>query len=483
MSLYKELSYETDNDIDTVKAIQFCVLSPQEIERRSVVEVLTNESYNGTEPVKNGLFDSRMGVIENNKICATCESKNNFCPGHFGHIKLAKPVYHIQFFEYVHKVLKCVCFRCSKLILDNPADIQAIISKKHSRMKRFEIAYKLCQKTKRKFCDMEGGCRARRPDRIKKDGFVKIVMEWNVEDSEEPKKVHFDAEDVLRILERISDEDAEILGFHRKYNRPEWMICTVLPVPPPAVRPSVRTETGQRMEDDLTHKLNDIVKYNLAIKSRIEKNCTKEQIAMQTMMLQYHVATLVDNQIPGMSPSVQRTGRPLRSLFERLKSKEGRIRGNLMGKRVDFSARTVITPDPNISIDEIGVPVKIAMNLTFPDVVNEYNKEMLTQLVRNGPGKYPGAKYVKKRDPYRTIRLKNMDTSQINLEIGDVVDRHLINGDYVLFNRQPSLHKMSMQGHRVRVMPFDTFRLNVCVTKNYNADFDGDIHLVSNRWG
>jgi DNA-directed RNA polymerase II subunit RPB1 len=308
-------------------------------------------------------------------------------------------------------------------------------------------------------------------------------MEWNVEDSEEPKKVHFDAEDVLRILERISDEDAEILGFHRKYNRPEWMICTVLPVPPPAVRPSVRTETGQRMEDDLTHKLNDIVKYNLAIKSRIEKNCTKEQIAMQTMMLQYHVATLVDNQIPGMSPSVQRTGRPLRSLFERLKSKEGRIRGNLMGKRVDFSARTVITPDPNISIDEIGVPVKIAMNLTFPDVVNEYNKEMLTQLVRNGPGKYPGAKYVKKRDPYRTIRLKNMDTSQINLEIGDVVDRHLINGDYVLFNRQPSLHKMSMQGHRVRVMPFDTFRLNVCVTKNYNADFDGDIHLVSNRWG
>ena len=474
MSLYKELSYETDNDIETVKAIQFCILSPQEIERRSVVEVLTNESYNGTEPVKNGLFDSRMGVIENNKICGTCEQKNNFCPGHFGHIRLAKPVYHIQFFEYVHKVLKCVCFRCSKLVLDNPADIQAIVSKKHSRMKRFEMAYKLCQKTKRKFCDMEGGCRARRPDRIKKDGFVKIVMEWNVEDEEEPKKVNFDAEEVLRLLERISDEDAEILGFHRKFNRPEWMICTVLPVPPPAVRPSVRTETGQRMEDDITHKLNDIVKYNLAIKSRIEKNCTKEQIAVQVMMLQYHVATLVDNQIPGMSPSVQRTGRPLRSLFERLKSKEGRIRGNLMGKRVDFSARTVITPDPNISIDEIGVPVRIAMNLTFPDVVNEYNIEMLTRLVHNGPGKYPGAKYVKKRDPYRTIRLKNMDTTQIELEIGDVVDRHLINGDYVLFNRQPSLHKMSMQGHRVRVMPFDTFRLNVCVTKNYNADFDGD---------
>jgi hypothetical protein len=181
-------------------------------------------------------------------------------------------------------------------------------------------------------------------------------MEWKIDGEDEPKKLQLDAEDVLRILERISDEDAEIMGFHRKYNRPEWMICTILPVPPPAVRPSVRTETGQRMEDDLTHKLNDIVKYNGAIKSRIEKNCTKEQIGMQTTMLQYHVATLVDNQIPGIGPSVQRTGRPLRSLFERLKSKEGRIRGNLMGKRVDFSARTVITPDPNISIDEIGVP-------------------------------------------------------------------------------------------------------------------------------
>lgn len=483
MSLYKELLYNTDHDIDTVKGIQFCILSPKEIETRSVVEVLKTDTYFGAEPAKNGLFDSRMGVIENNKLCSTCEQKNSFCPGHFGHIKLARPVFHIQFFGYVKKVLSCVCLRCSKLMIDKDSpELMSILSKKHSRMKRFELVYKLC-KTKKKECNMEGGCLARRPDKITKDGIMKLlVMEWKMDGNEEPKRIPYDAEDVLRILQRISDADAEIMGFHPKYNRPEWMICTVLPVPPPAVRPSVRTETGQRMEDDLTHKLGDIVKFNNLVKTRIEKNCTKEQIDLIVAMLQYHVATLVDNQIPGMSPSVQRTGRPLRSLFERLKSKEGRIRGNLMGKRVDFSARTVITPDPNISIDEIGVPIKIAMNLTFPDVVNQYNQEFLTQLVRNGPDKYPGAKYVKKHNPYRTIRLKNMDTSSIILEVGDIVDRHLVNGDYVLFNRQPSLHKMSMQGHRVRVMPYDTFRLNVCGTKSYNADFDGDIHLVSNRW-
>jgi DNA-directed RNA polymerase II subunit RPB1 len=465
MSIYKELAY--DHVVDTVKSIQFCVMSPDEILKRSVAEILTTDTYVGTEPVKNGLFDPRMGVIDNNKLCGTCGQKNTFCPNHFGHIVLAKPVFYIQFFEYVRKILRCVCWRCSRIMLDlDSPEVQAILGKKHTRAKRFELMYKLCSKNKKKYCDCEGGCGAKRPDKITKDGVLKIAMEWKDTDAEEAKKQIFNAEDVLRILKRLRDEDIEHLGFHRKFNRPEWMICTIMPVAPPAVRPSVRNDTGQRMEDDLTHKLCDIVKANNQIKQKLEKvdkGYTREQLDVYVTLLQYHVATLVDNQIPGMGPSVQRTGRPLRSLFERLKSKEGRIRGNLMGKRVDFSARTVITPDPCISIDEIGVPIKIAMNLTFPEIVNQYNIEELTKYVRNGPEVYPGAKYIRKSNPQRTIRLKNIDTSELELEIGDVVDRHMMNGDYVLFNRQPSLHKMSMQGHRVRVMPFDTFRLNACV--------------------
>ena len=142
-----------------------------------------------------------------------------------------------------------------------------------------------------------------------------------------------------------------------------------------------------------------------------------------------------------------------------------------MGKRVDFSARSVITPDPNISIDELGVPFKVAMNLTFPEVVNQWNREYLTKCVRNGPEVYPGAKYWRLgNQKHLTKQLKNMDRESIVLEDGDIVDRHLRDGDYVLFNRQPSLHKMSMMAHRVRVMPYDTFRLNVLVTASYNAD-------------
>ena len=467
-SLYRELAY--DVEIETVKGIQFSIASPDDIVKRSVAEILTNQTYDGQDPVPNGLFDARMGVIENNKRCSTCEQKNTFCPGHFGHIVLAKPVFYHQFWKYVQKVVQCVCFRCSRLLL-SPDCPEAILAKKLPRSKRLDAIFKVC---KRKACNMEGGCGARRPDKCGKDGFMKIGMEWKVDDGGEPVKKVLGAEDVLRILQRINHEDADLMGFSPKFNRPEWMICTVLPVPPPAVRPSVRTETGQRMEDDLTHKLCDIIKTNNLIKAKLEKNATREQLENYIHLLQYHVATFVDNQIPHVGPSTQRCGRPLRSLYERLKSKEGRIRGNLMGKRVDFSARTVITPDPCISIDEIGVPVKIAMNLTFPEVVNKHNVNYLTELVRRGPDEYPGAKFVKKHDPFRTLRLRNIDRDQIELEMGDIVDRHLINGDYVLFNRQPSLHKMSMQGHRVRVMPFDTFRLNVCVTKNYNADFDGD---------
>lgn len=488
-SLYKELSY--DQDFDQVKGIQFCILSPEEIQKRSVAEITKSETYNGNESVYNGLFDPRMGVIEHNKVCVTCHQKHTFCPGHFGHINLAKPVFYVQFFDIVKRLLNCVCFRCSKLRINhNDPEIKNLMAKRMSRQKRADIIYKMASKVKR--CGQinnktkgnigcEDGCGARQPI-VTREGMMRFAMEWreSVQDENGNKetsvnKIILSAEDVLQILRRISDRDAEILGFDPRYSRPEWMICTVLPVPPPAVRPSVRTDTGQRQEDDLTCKLLMIVKVNKNIQQKIEKsgNDKNEQIESWCSLLQYEVATMIDNTHPSIPTAHQKTGRPIRSLTERLKSKEGRIRGNLMGKRVDYSARSVITPDPNISIDELGVPVKIAMNMTYPEIVTRYNINEMYLLVRNGPDVYPGAKHVKKQG-MPTKRLKNMDRTSIVLEEGDIVERHIRNGDYVLFNRQPSLHKLSMQSFRIRVMPYQTFRLNVCVTPAFNADFDGD---------
>jgi DNA-directed RNA polymerase II subunit RPB1 len=484
MTLYKELEY-TD-DIETIKGVQFRVMSPEMIIDQSVVEITKSDTFERNEPTPNGLFDPRMGVIDHNKLCPVCDQKNNFCPGHFGHIVLAKPVYYIQFFNMVKNTLKCVCFRCSKLLIDPTSDeVKNIINKKIQRQKKWEAIFELITKTKKsKFCGSNNihGCGAKVPTITKAEGLLKLAMEIKDVDTDnsgekKTEKQILTAEEVLQIFKRISDVDAEALGF-TKGSRPEHLICTVMPVPPPAVRPSVRNDIGQRSEDDLTHKLSMIIKHNNKLSTVLSKkeNVSQDQIDMNLMLLQYEVATLIDNTIPGIPLSQQRTGRPIRSLIERLKGKDGRIRGNLMGKRVDFSARSVITPDPNINIDELGVPIKIAMNLTFPEVVNIYNIDKLQELLRNGPDKYPGAKYLRKANEQRTVRLKDANASnmEIKLEIGDVLERHMLDGDYVLFNRQPSLHRSSMMAHKVKVMEYNTFRLNVMVTPSFNADFDGD---------
>lgn len=471
--MYKELLY--DNNVSKVRGVQFGIMSPQDILQRSVVEITRTDTYTGNEPCDNGLFDVRMGTMELGKTCATCEQTNVFCPGHFGHIVLAKPVFYVKFISVVIDILRCVCFRCSKLLVDvDSPEVKALQVKRCARQKRWDTMTKLCQKVKTCPC-----CKERQPDRVVKDNENTLIkMEWRDSDNNVSADVVLSAEEVLRVFKRITEEDGETLGFSVNFNRPEWLICTVLPVPPPSVRPSVRNDTGHRSEDDLTHILSDIVKFNNVLRGKIEKGANFDTVMYNTMMLQYHVATLVDNSTPTMYiTSKDRTGRTLRTLVDRLKSKEGRIRGNLMGKRVDFSARTVITPDPNLSIDELGVPMQIAMNLTFPEIVNADNLEDMRRLVKNGPDRYPGAKHVRKaQQGMRTVRLKGNNRPGLEdlVEVGDVVERHMRNGDYVLFNRQPSLHKMSMMAHRVRVMPYKTFRLNVCVCSSYNADFDGD---------
>ena len=275
------------------------------------------------------------------------------------------------------------------------------------------------------------------------------------------------------MLKNISDEDAKRLGFNVQYARPDWMLITVLPIPPPHVRPSIHMDSSDmRSEDDLTVKLMDITRCNKSLRE-LEKNGAPNHIQLQTArLLQYHLATLVENNMPGQLPSTTRSGRPLKSVSQRLKGKEGRIRGNLMGKRVDFSARTVITPDPNLAIDEVGVPRSIARNLTYPEIVTPFNIHKLQELVNNGPAELPGARYIIKNNGDR-IDLR-IPTAMKHLQPGYKVERHVQDGDIVMFNRQPSLHKMSIMGHRIKIMPYSTFRMNLSCTSPYNADFDGD---------
>ena len=196
--------------------------------------------------------------------------------------------------------------------------------------------------------------------------------------------------------------------------------------------------------------------------------------------LQILCAELINGDLPGMSTLVK-SAVPKRSLVQRLKGKQGRFRGNLSGKRVEFSGRTVISPDPNLSIEEVGVPVMVAKKLTYPERVTAFNIERLRSMVQNGAHKYPGANMIRPTNS-RPISLLYGDRARAaaNLRIGDIVERHLLDGDVSLFNRQPSLHRMSIMSHRVRVLPWRTFRFNECDCAPYNADFDGDemnIHI------
>ena len=468
MSIYKELDY--NSEICDIKELQFSISSPEEIRRKSVVHVTQTQPYDtNLEPIINGLFDPRLGVLDLGKKCPTDELDNRFSPGYFGHIELEKPVISYQFLDIIMKTLKCYCNRCSAILLDKEDENEKMrldFLKNEKNRKKFSIYYDICSKNRT--CPV---CGFVQPTKFVKEGVAKIYADWK----ETSVREHLNPERIHRIFKRITDEDCAIMGFDKNWCRPDWLICTVLPVCPPAVRPSVRQHTGQRSEDDITHKLIDILKTNQQLKKKLENKSTPaETVEGFWDLLQYHVATYVDNEIPNVNESRHRSGRPLKVIVQRLKGKEGRIRGNLMGKRVDYSARTVITPDPNIKIDQLGVPIKIAKNLTFPEIVNKYNIVRLTKAVRNGPDVYPGAKSIKKAKDGSSKSLLYIDRDSIELEVGDIVHRHLMDDDNVLFNRQPSLHKMSMMAHRVKVMKHNTFRLNVSVTSPYNADFDGD---------
>ena len=286
---------------------------------------------------------------------------------------------------------------------------------------------------------------------------------------------------VLDLFKRIPAEDLPLIWLNESSGRPENLILTDIMVPPVTIRPSVMMESsGGSNEDDITMILQDIVRSNAQLQNSVGNGANMRIIMDNWDHLQILCAELINGDLPGMSTLVK-SAVPKRSLVQRLKGKQGRFRGNLSGKRVEFSGRTVISPDPNLSIEEVGVPVMVAKKLTYPERVTAFNIERLRSMVQNGAHKYPGANMIRQTNS-RPISLLYGDRARAaaNLRIGDIVERHLLDGDVSLFNRQPSLHRMSIMSHRVRVLPWRTFRFNECDCAPYNADFDGDemnIHI------
>lgn len=500
------------NEVDSIypiERIDFDVYGNDEILENSVLGkgngIETPDLYEKSEPRRGGVIDPRLGTTSNEIICATCGLNTKYCPGHSGHITLAEYVFNVGYIHTVIKILSCVCVRCSKILLyKNEDEIKEIVRTKTPKER---LAYvKNATKNVNNCQKANFGCGTPHPKiRIevqKKTGAVNIVAEYEETESDVPDatkstytsgkgfaqaKPHetLTAEMVYEILKNISDNDCIILGLDPKRTRPEYMIHKIMLVPPVQMRPSVRGEFagGMIMADDLTTKLVDIIKINLKI-IKNKENQTESSSRFHSEynhLLQYHIATYMENEALGMARAEQK-GRPIKSVADRLKGKTGRFRSSLMGKRIDYCSRTVITSDPSVRHNQIRIPVMVAMDLTFPEVVTPQNIEFLRKLVKRGRDTYPGANSILSLNSYspnKRISLKYRKEGT-DLHYGDIVNRHLIDGDIVLLNRQPTLHKQSMMGFYIKVVNDPnllTFGLSPSVTKPFNADFDGDLTL------
>ena len=430
-----------------IDSIEFKFLSPTLIKSLATVRIVTSDLYDADGyPVDGGVMDPRMGVVDPGLRCRTCGGTIGECPGHFGYLELARPVIHVLYTKYIYQLLKATCRKCGRLLHKDPKSLDQV------------------SKNPLKRCPHCG-------KQAKKVSFVKPYTFYYGKEELNPSQIR-------EWFENIPDEELKKIGFNG--GRPEWLILTIFPIPPVTMRPSITLETGERSEDDLTHKLVDIVRINQSLKENIDIGAPEFILNDLWELSQYHIATYFDNELTGIPQARHRSGRPLKGIVQRLKAKEGRIRGNLLGKRVNFSSRTVISPDPTLSINEVGIPEQVAKELTIPEMVTDLNIKKIKEMIKSDKVNYvtrPDGRKIKVTEENKNDLIKNIAK-------GWSVDRQLQDGDIVLFNRQPSLHRVSIMVHKVKVMPYRTFRMNPSVCAPYNADFDGDemnIHALQSE--
>lgn len=493
-----------------VSSIQFCVMSSEDIRRVAEFQVTAIDLYEQPDrtPVSSGCLDPRLGISDKLSVCQTCHQKLEHCSGHFGYIDLSLPVFHIGFFKHTLNILQSICKKCSQVLVTDEVKRKTLQRMRHpyTDINKMHVVHKKliedCKKVKKcPHCGATNGT-------VKKMSnlpTLKIVHEvYKGNDSERERLMDltdYAAEDnkevadlvavakhedllptlVFDLFQKISDQDCELLWMKSIVGRPEDLILKHLLVPPVTIRPSVARDIGGgSTEDDLTSQLQGIMDANVSLKKSLVKGDAPRIVVEKWDKLQVEVAQYINGESPGIRK--QMGSKPIRGLCQRLKGKSGRFRNNLSGKRVDFSARTVISPDPNLRVDQVGIPLKVAKIMTFPEPVSQYSIEKLRQRVRNGPDIHPGANHVRMRDGsfVKSLAYCDREAAAKNLRMGDIVERHMEDNDIVLFNRQPSLHRVSIMAHRAKILEWKTFRFNICVCAPYNADFDGDemnVHL------
>lgn len=477
---------------------QYGTFSADEIRAISFCKVELPSPQGGS--IKMGLgtpYDPSMGVIENGARCKSCNYGPDECPGHLGHIELPIPVYNRMYIKYILKLLKVVCPSCSRprykyehfelLGYTNikPESRLSFIYKKlsnNNKSKRRDCPWEDCQKVLPNFSFNQN-----------KD----IVITY-LDGRGGSKSNIFSAGEALNVFQRIPNEALKYLGLnhylsdnleildtniiptkeHIHQFRPEDMIFTALPVIPPIARPYVIRE-GQKCDDDITDKYNSIIKICRKLRGQSSSSVNKKRKELSEVDIQnlerdltFHISTMMDNK-DGKS-KLSAGGRPHKGLADRAKKKDGRIQQNIAGKRTDNCARSPICGGGVfLKDDELGVPRYIAEKLTRKFVVLDWNIHTFQSMVSCGD-----VVRVKRNGEVKRLDILEPPIS-FKLRLGDVVERKLIDGDFVLFNRQPTLRVESFQSFKTKIIDDYCFRLGLCFTTGFNADFDGERHKTT----
>lgn len=442
--------------IKKIGSVEFNFLDPETVRKMSSIEIKTPETYDKDGyPMEGGLMDPHLGVINPGIKCKTCGQTMKNCSGHFGHLELERPVIHSEFGRRIELLMNATCKDCGHLLI-NEEQVKKLSDAAHGKVVDYTKRILLKAKSAKKCPHCSAAVHKTQLDKPtnfyynKERIYPTQIREW---------------------VEKIPEPHLKLLGYDSARIKPEWFILTSLQVPPITIRPSITLESGIKSEDDLTHKLVDIIRINNRLKDNIEAGAPQLIIEDLWDLLQYHVTTYFDNNTAGVPPAKHRSGRPLRTIIQRLKGKKGRFRYNLTGKRVNHAARSIIVPDPYIDISELGVPEEAANELTVPEFVTEWNLDTMKKMIEKSD---KPVYIIRPNGSRRKVSEENREEIVKELDIGYRVERNLENGDIVLFNRQPSLHRISMMAHTARIMPGKVFRINPIVCPPYNADFDGD---------
>lgn len=428
----------------TLKKVKFSLYTPEQVQKLAVVEI-NNIKKSGDSSV----YDLKMGPLSGDQACITCKQNSKSCTGHYGYIRLVQPIFHPLFFNRIESILRLVCVNCYKCLFYGLEPVLQLPKKPKAR-----FAFLTGKLKKTNYCTNVDCKKIEQPE-IKVNALEHFIFLG--QHNATPSEIYF-------ILSNISDEQREFMGINCVLRGLVIMNLLVLPT---CSRPIVEAETTI-CDDDLTLQYLDIIKINNQLKAEIMAAADSDKIKNLFNILKFKIAVMFNNSSTNARYNVNM--RALKSIYERITGKGGHIRQNCVAKRGDKTARTVITPNPFLSMFELMIPREIAQELTIPQIVSPFNIDAVRQIFAAGEIQI----IQKKGTNWQIDAKKYKQVKDGQIELGDVYWRSLQNGDFVLDNRQPTLHAPSMQGKRIVIGEPKTFSLNLANCPVYNADMDGD---------